>query len=538
IEVAAKKELEKYIKSLEAYTQDADVLTDIEIRITELLVERKVAAGGVITSDDVAAIRKQLGEPYEFADDSGDIAVGPEPTANGRRFYRSTDDAVLGGVLSGIAAYFGVNPMWTRLVFVLLLFISFGFASLVYILFWVITPPARTAAEKLRLAGKVVTLESIKGLNIEEETGRINKVAPVLQRILGVTLGTVSLLGAVMSFIGTAWLAIAAATSNAEFIDMTNGFIGLGDGNAWIAWLVFGIVLFGLLLLTALFSLIAYGFFAKKLTKRMVVSGIVIIVLGITSFAATLAISSTQSFRIADETRSMVRETKTNLPKEFANVKTVTFTTREEIDKDGQHFFTAYPLIKYVVDEGPARYEFTALPSSNAVINTEGTAATIEISVPESFRNSFVQPALIVYGPALDAITSNASQVDYEGGTQNSLMIDSKISASTSVSGTYAQVAVEGSGTIDLAPSAIQALTVQSEKYLTVIAGTVHDLTVTQPEACAASSDYEESTSVQVEGVTSNTMVYNGTQVPAESKQINCGVVVIGVQVDGFRNYR
>ena len=37
IEIAAKKQLEKYIKSLETYTQDSDVLTDIEIRMTELL---------------------------------------------------------------------------------------------------------------------------------------------------------------------------------------------------------------------------------------------------------------------------------------------------------------------------------------------------------------------------------------------------------------------------------------------------------------------------------------------------------------------
>ena len=64
IEVTAKKQLEKYITSLESYTQDADVLADVEIRMTELLAERKVQPGGVIAADDVAAIRAQLGEPY------------------------------------------------------------------------------------------------------------------------------------------------------------------------------------------------------------------------------------------------------------------------------------------------------------------------------------------------------------------------------------------------------------------------------------------------------------------------------------------
>lgn len=108
-------------QSLEAYTQDAEVVTDIEIRITELLAERGVAAGGVITTDDVSAIRKQLGEPYEFAGDGGDIAVGGEGAPAPRRLYRSTDNAVLGGVLSGFAAFFNVNPLWIRLY----LFLSF-----------------------------------------------------------------------------------------------------------------------------------------------------------------------------------------------------------------------------------------------------------------------------------------------------------------------------------------------------------------------------------------------------------------------------
>jgi hypothetical protein len=114
IEIAAKKQLEKYIKSLEVYTQDKEVIADIEIRITELFSERNVNAGGVITTDDVAAVRKQLGEPYEFADGDGDIAVGLQDDVKSRRLYRSTDDAVLGGVLSGVATYFNINPLWTR----------------------------------------------------------------------------------------------------------------------------------------------------------------------------------------------------------------------------------------------------------------------------------------------------------------------------------------------------------------------------------------------------------------------------------------
>ncbi|MES2630908.1 MAG: PspC domain-containing protein [Patescibacteria group bacterium] len=530
IEVAAKKELEKYIKSLETYTQDADVLTDIEIRITELLAERGVVTNGVISSDDVAAIRKQLGEPHEFADEEGDIALGTQ-TVNGRRFYRSTDDAVLGGVLSGIAAYFGVNPLWTRLIFVLLLFISFGFASLVYILFWIITPAARTATEKLQLAGKNVTLESIKELNDEDEVSQ-NKIAPVLQRVLAIIIGTTSLIGAVITFIFTAWLGISAITSNEEFLDMTNGFMGLGDGNAWIVWLVFGIVLFGLLLLTALLSLIAYGFFKRTLTKRMVVSGIIITVLGITSVAATIAIASTQSFRVANETRSMVRETKAHLPKEFTDVTTVNFVANKTDLSDGG-YFTSYSSIQYIVDEGPARYELSGLPTTKPSIVIEGATATISLATPESFRNAFVQPVLAVYGPALQSVTADMTHVDYSGLIQDSLTISSDESASITVTGTYALVEVKGKGSVDLSSSSVQKLSVQSEYGLAVRAGTVRELVVTQPDVCP-SGTYANNTSVIVEGVTSEKMTYNEEVIPASTHETSCATVVVSSDEDQY----
>jgi translation elongation factor EF-Tu-like GTPase len=63
IEIDAKKALQKYINRLESYTDDAELLEDVEIRVTELLAERGIDANGVITSEDVTAIRTQLGEP-------------------------------------------------------------------------------------------------------------------------------------------------------------------------------------------------------------------------------------------------------------------------------------------------------------------------------------------------------------------------------------------------------------------------------------------------------------------------------------------
>ncbi len=532
IEISAKKQLEKYIKSLELYTQDVDVLADIEIRITELLAERHVKEGGVISSDDIVAIRAQLGEPYEFADDEGDIAIGSTTEPTGRRFYRSPDTAVLGGVLSGIAQYLNINPLWTRLAFIVLLFVSFGIAAVLYIVLWIVMPPARTATEKLQLAGKEVTLASIRELNADEEKVRANQVAPLLQRALAVLLGTISAAGAVLALAGTVWLSIAAATSNAAFLDMTNGFTGLGEGNAWIVWLVFSIVVFGLALLTALCALIAYAFFARKLTKRIVVSAVIITVLGIASITATLAIATTQSWRVANETQNMVRETKANLPKEFASVSNVAFSVKvmHESPTDTD-YFSQYASVRYVVDEGPVRYELTALPTAKVVATTKGDQGQIRLEVPQSFRNSFVQPLLTVYGPALQNISVGSdkagSAVSYSGTTQDEVTVEmlNKYS-SLSIAGSFEKATIKGTGSVELGESTVKALDVQAEQGLNVAAGTVRDLTVTQPDVCPSGSQ-SDMTTVRVYGVTSGSLLYNGRSLPVATHETACASVVL-----------
>lgn len=528
IEVTAKKQLEKYIKSLETYTGDSDVLADIEIRITELLAERGVVSGGVIGTEDVAAVRKQLGEPYEFATEEGDMALGPETARTGHRLYRSTDNAVLGGVLSGIAGYFGVNPLWTRLIFILLLFISFGLASIAYILFWILTPPARTATEKLQLAGKEVTLESIKALNADEEIGRPNTVAPALQQLLSVGFGVLSLIGAVSVFAFTVWGSVLALT-HANVNILSHGFYGMGNDYGWLAWIVFGIVVFGLLLLTALLGLIAYALLAKKLTKRMVISGVVIVVLGIASVATTIGIVTTQSWRVANEAQSLVRQTKANLPKEFSSVTAIVF----EKDDTGTLDYGGNAVdVRYVVDEGAPRYELSALPEAKPVIKIDGTTAHISLSIPKDYRNMFVRPALTVYGPAVSTITAKSGLTNYAGLSQDSLAITTEEHANLGVSGTFNTIATEGAGSVDLGAASIQTLTVTSKQNATVTAGTVKELTVTQPDVCPSGS-YSDATSVTVSGVTSGHIQYNGTTLPVGDHRTNCNSIII----DSSDNY-
>lgn len=537
IEVAAKKKLEKYIKDLEVYTQDKEVLEDIEIRMTELLNDRGVKPGGVVSADDIEAIKTQLGQPYEFADEEGDIAVGTVTSAAPmtHRLYRSTDDALLGGVLSGIATYLNVNSLWLRLIFIVLLFASFGFATILYIAAWILIPPARTATEKLQLSGKNITLQSIRELNENEEASTPNRVAPMVQRVVTLVLGAVSLLGAIITAIFTVTIAVAAFTSNETFLNITNGFTGLGEGSQWIVWMLFGVVIFGLTLLAALFSLIAYAFFTRKLTKRIVVTAVIITALGITSVAAVISVSATQSWRVANESRSMVIETKSNLPQDFNDITSLIISQNDSHNTESNEtYFGQQAVIRYIVDSGPARYELSALPTAKAKITSNNRQGEISLEIPHSYRNSFVQPILTIYGPSIQTITSDLqidyanTQVSYEGMGQKALIIDARSDSSNlAVSGQYEEVVVTGKGSVNLDSSSIRGLTVNSAQGQNVQAGTVNRLTITQPDVCPNGS-WSDATSVAVVEVTSGQIEYNGKAQPAYSLETSCAQVRIG----------
>ena len=63
-----------------------------------------------------------------------------------KRIERNTEDKVVGGVLSGLADYFKQDPVLFRIV-AIVLFILTGFFPifLIYLVAWVIIPPADTS---------------------------------------------------------------------------------------------------------------------------------------------------------------------------------------------------------------------------------------------------------------------------------------------------------------------------------------------------------------------------------------------------------
>ena len=170
VEIDAKKSLEKYLNSIQKNMHaDAEAMKEIEALMVEILAERGVMKEGVISDDDVLAIKNQMGEPRDFSDDSEDSTdeLTDDNEKPEKQLMRDTDGAVIGGVCAGIAAYFNINPLWVRLIAIISPFVTFGTMVLVYLAMWVSMPPAKTASDKLRMRGKPVTLAALKEVSAD-----------------------------------------------------------------------------------------------------------------------------------------------------------------------------------------------------------------------------------------------------------------------------------------------------------------------------------------------------------------------------------
>jgi len=164
----------------------SDILQDIEYRMAELLQARLKQRQGV-SMPDIDYLKQTVGYPkaedFTTEEEASEIPVsephsGNEPNEQaplnegtftsaqdpfnmGRRLYRDLARKKVGGVLAGLANYFGVDMIWLRLGFVFFFFGFWiipalpGFVFLAYILFMVVVkgrndlPEPKTTGAKL-----------------------------------------------------------------------------------------------------------------------------------------------------------------------------------------------------------------------------------------------------------------------------------------------------------------------------------------------------------------------------------------------------
>lgn len=524
IEVDAKKDVQQYITALERYAEDKETLDDIEIRITELLTERGVQAGGVIAKDDIAAVRAQLGEPHDFAPEgAGDITVGIDRINDSpRKLYRDTNAAILGGVLAGMARFFGIDALWVRLIFIVILMASFGTVLIVYLLLWLIVPAAKTAAEKLQMSGKPVTLEAIKALgDSDRDEASENAPAAVTRRVLRIATGIVVLIGAIGTLIATLFIGFGLSFGTSD----NSPIASWRPTEAW--WLTVGFGLFVLagILLATLGFILANALLRRQWTKKIGTAVVIIITAGLLSFfsgVGTIWYGSWQDNVRLYDSRQV---SKVNLPANFKNV------TNLKIVSDDTRGEALY--IEYIVSNTP-RYELETFQGvkPQITISDDNNTATITMkdTTSQYHWGNFVQPSLKVYGPELQTITSENSTVHYYNDDHQQENITLLVaSGSLSLSGSYKTVTATSK---DVAEVALDGATIEELKSQVVDgrikAGVVRTLDVEQSDVCAAHTDDTDQRRLVVSSVSSGKLTYNGTTQPAQSISQACGTVIIG----------
>jgi len=483
-EVDAKKALEEYLAAIKhALSADDDAMREIEARIVEILAGRGIANEGVITHKDVDAIEAQLGAPSDFADEDA-AEIPAEQNVSERRLMRNTSRGALGGVCAGIADYYGVNVMWPRLVAVLVALITSGTAILVYIVMWVIIPPARTAAEKLQMRGKPVTLAALKSESEEDATEIPERSKPfvVLVRVL-LGIGFISA-GLVAIAMLVAVVLVREPLFGHSLHDFTKGGMLASVGSAYVGAIV------SALLFVVLMGLGAYASFAWRLTKRIVIVGSVITVLGLASFGATIGLGMYG----VNQINQKIDQLKVVDTVPLADLSGVSMATVEDDSSIAVNYVATNDTPHAAVDHlrGQNTVKVQVIKTNDMtkiIIKDEGTCA---YSAYECNGRSRVT----IYGPELKQLTLSHGGLDYQAVKTSELTVnvghDAQLSLHDSIASLVANIDEEAS--LSASDAAIQRVALTMAASASANFGTVNDLALTAPTACATGKHGQLST--------------------------------------------
>lgn len=251
IETDAYNELGEYIEDIRtSFSGDSsadEITADIEERIAELLCER-CKEGMVVNITMVRDIKKRIGDPRELAEEDGttektathqDESKDEKKWWANKKIYRDIDERVLGGVCSGLGAYFGLDKVIFRIVFLILFFIGFSDEGLfcipmiLYICLWIAMPAARTVEQKCRMKGKPINLEGFRSkefdLNKEVKEVVQSPAGRTIKRTCEVFIGLILLLAGLTGLLGSIVIpsipAIIDCVMDSHYLQQTEEFI-------------------------------------------------------------------------------------------------------------------------------------------------------------------------------------------------------------------------------------------------------------------------------------------------------------------------
>ena len=213
--------LSRYLEAVKKSISDPvggdEIIQDIEARIAELFSERLEINTQVISTRELDAIIKIMGQPEDYIMDE-DAAQTNSATGNqtrgettiNKQLFRDSDNKFIAGVCSGLGHYLGLEVIWVRLFWIFLSFVTTGFGVIAYLLFWILVPGAETTSEKLKMTGEPINIsniekkfnegyqkvsQNIKNVDYDKYEEKIKKGSATFFDSLGAILSTVFKIG-------------------------------------------------------------------------------------------------------------------------------------------------------------------------------------------------------------------------------------------------------------------------------------------------------------------------------------------------------
>ncbi|MAD31849.1 MAG: hypothetical protein CL854_06495, partial [Cryomorphaceae bacterium] len=380
-----------------------EIIADIEARIAEIFnLRMKENSSQVVELSDIEFIIETLGQPEAFVDES----ENEEPTSSSketRRFFRNPDEKVIGGVCSGIGAYFDIDPVWIRVLFLILLFFT-GIGFITYIILWAAIPEAKTTAQKLQMRGEAVNLNNIEKLftKVEDYTSSekiksgvnsfvsfvVNGIGSILSFIFKCIGVLLAIVGAFIAFtLIVALLGIFGSTWNLDgfnFISL-NGYIYGLDG----AQAIFGsgwrlLALRVGTLLTLLLPLFALVVFLAKIFGRELTNSKLLSFSGIAGFIVGLILIFISAGSLITDFRERSTET------DQITLSGMSFDITADILEDDQGFF--FDVEDELLHIENVRFNIEATSSSTASLELKHAASGRNHSEARQRAQSFDYP--------------------------------------------------------------------------------------------------------------------------------------------------
>ena len=473
IELGAKKELEKYLHAIEsALGADSDAMKEIEARIAELFADRGVSGEKVISLADIDAVKAQLGNPKDFTDESTKTELGEEivTTTSERKLLRDTNDQVIGGVCAGLAAYTHVDTVWVRLGFIILAVVTSGVMIPIYLVMWLVMPPAKTAAERVQMKGAPVTLEALQEESavVAKQRDRDKTVLKFL-RILG---GVGALIVAATAIMGMTSIGykLVRQPSMGSFTLGTHEQLYIGA--VFAAGICFVVFCF----------IIARMLFTGHTTKRSWITLGIVTAVGLGTFATGVT-----GYGLLHYTGSQEYDKATVVATQDASA--IPGATSLVTNSNNAS-------VRYVVTSGQPKVELqynTISTQEKPQVHIARNGDVLEVGVfadQSMMCMGYCQELarVTVYGPELRTVSASTGSVAYHSAGQKALALIARERTDISLEGTKAieeLTVTSESANVDMVDANVMNATVTADNQSRVALGNIAKLSLTAPTTCS-----------------------------------------------------